>query len=313
MTPHPANEKRRPPKKFAYRILAAAAVTNARISQALFRAIAALGDMLIGVMETSLDTPEKEHLTLRLYDMASEQYAVSGGLFPWEASWYGEVLPPPPAKILLTAAGSGREAAALMRSGYTVDAAEPVDKFVTECAGLQGIGDFFKADHDAIVRGFLDGTGPAAALRGRTYDAVIIGWGSFAHIINPEKRRQLLDVCHALTPRGPILLSFFADTVRINQETRAIRFGRTAGRLLARFRGISPERDVNDLFLWHAGFLHRYTEGELAGLANPLGRRVTFSADPYGHATFLPAEMTPEERTQQNANFLRNIRRLCNL
>ncbi len=313
MNSHPSNEKRTPPKKFTYRILASAAVINARVSQALFRAIAALGDVLIGVLETSLDTREKEHLTLRLYNTASEQYAASGGLFPWEASWYSRVLPPPPARILVTAAGSGREAAALIHSGYAVDAAEPVDKFTAECAGLRGIGDFFKADHDDIVEGFLHGTGPAAALRGRTYDAVIIGWGSFAHIIDPEKRRQLLDACHALAPRGPILLSFFADTVQINQETRPIRFGRATGRLLARLRKVSPALNANDLFLWHAGFLHRYTEEELVGFANPLGRSVTFSADPYGHATFLPKEMTPEERTQQNANFLRDLRRLCNL
>jgi hypothetical protein len=305
---HPSTaDKRKTSEKFSYRILAIIAVLYARMSQMFLRVMAGMGDFVIGILESALNTNEKEALTLRLYNTASEKYAASQGLFAWEASWYAEVLPPAPGKILVTAAGRGREVQVLLKHGYLVHAAEPVAKFAVACADVPGIGNFFQADHDDIIQAVTTGKGPAAEMYGQTYDAVIIGWGGFNHIMDAEERQQLLNACHTLAPEGPVLLSFFAEGGQPKLEGRAFQLGRGMGRFLARLRGITPTADANDIFLWHAGFAHCFSEQEIESLAAALGRSATFTAEPYGHATLL----TPAP--QLNATVLRQLLKSYNL
>lgn len=299
-------------QKLGYRMIAAAAVMHARFSQMVLRVILKLGYLLTGVLDVAFDTKEKEALTMRLYDAATEKYAVNGGLFNWEALWYDQALPPAPARILVTAAGCGREVLALLERGYSVDAAEPVAKFAAECAGLPGIGDFFEADNEAIAHAITTGNGPAAALRGRVYDAVIIGWGSFAHMIDAGQRQRFLSACHVIAPQGPILLSFFSHIIPPMPNSRFIRFGRAFGRCIARVRGVTSASDPNDIFLWHAGFFHRFSEEEIGALADQLGRRAVFAAEPYGHATLFSSEQIPPSNQQFEAAVFRRLVDLFN-
>jgi hypothetical protein len=286
--PSPAPYKSRARNKFGYHIIAAFAITYAVIHQMVLRIMLRTGHFFSGILEASLTNKEKEALTLRLYGVATEKYAVSSRLFDWEVPWYDAALPAAPARILITAAGRGREVLALLERGYSVDAAEPLPKFVTECTVLPGVGDVFAADHDDIMDAVFSGKGPAAPLHDLTYDAVIVGWGSLAHMIDAEKRRQFIRACHALSPKGPILLSFFSHLIPPAPNSRFLHWGRAAGRGIARLRGVATTIDPDDIFLWHAGFFHRFSEEEIEALAASAGRSATFTAGPYGHATLLP-------------------------
>ena len=51
-------------------------------------------------------------------------------MFEWEEKWFSSDLPPPPARILLGGAGSGREIRHLARHEYRIVAFDPVHSFV---------------------------------------------------------------------------------------------------------------------------------------------------------------------------------------
>jgi hypothetical protein len=284
----PADENRKHKKAFYFRVIAVCAVIYALIAHFIRSNVLRIGYLLAGMLEYSLTIKEKESLTLQLYSVARERFEISRGLFAWEKTWFSSALPPVPANILITAAGRGREAAALLDGGYSVDAAEPLRKFAIDCAVLPGIRDFFWADHDAVTQGAMSGSGPAAALKGRNYDAVIVGWGSLSHMISRDERKQFLKACHLLAPEGPVLISFFSHDVPPMPNARFLNLGRSAGRRIGRMRGVDAYFDPDDMLNWDAGFFHRFSEAEINALAGALGRRALFAASPYGHATLLP-------------------------
>ena len=236
----------------------------------------------------TLASAELDDLTVRLYDAAPLSYVPQRGLFDWERDWYAESLPPAPARVLVTAAGSGREVAALIGLGYVVDAFEPVPRLAAVCASLPRFGTVVVADHGDFVRAARgDGHGPAAPLGAGTYDAVVIGWGSLAHVLEAKDRTSLLSACRAVCPRGPILASYFTE-----QPERAPGLTACAARVLGggvrRLRRLPPPPTGVSL-LWHAGFRHRYREAEIHALADSLGEGVVVTAEPYGHAVFIPS------------------------
>ena len=222
---------------------------------------------------------------MRLYEVAPVSYAPERGLFDWERDWYDAALPPAPARVLVTAAGAGREVAALLARGYVVDAFEPVPRLASACAALPRFGTVVVADHDDFVRAACgDGGGPAAPLGARAYDAVVVGWGSLAHLLTARDRVALLRACRAVSPRGPILASFFTARAEPPPGLRG-RAARAAGGGLRRLRRLPPPpRGVS--LLWHAGFRRCSTRDEIEELAAALDERLTVAMEPYGHATF---------------------------
>ena len=62
------------------------------------------------------------------YQMATK------GLFPFEQRAIANHFPPPPATILIGAAGSGREALVLAERGYRIVAFEPIRAVITDLA-----------------------------------------------------------------------------------------------------------------------------------------------------------------------------------
>jgi hypothetical protein len=159
------------------------------------------------------------------YHPSSERYRRD--LFTWEAEVIARFFPAPPASILIGAAGGGREAFALAEQGYAILAFEPsrlvegmADRLGPwgRAAGAgrrhRGAGEVEVcrgryADMPVLKR--LDGTAVDISA-GPAFDAGIIGWGSFSHLVTDGERLQALRAFAAVVA-GPVLLSFFGRIV----------------------------------------------------------------------------------------------------
>jgi hypothetical protein len=268
------------------RLLERVALASARVDLAATRQRERWRAFMRGLLTEALDTGELEALTVRLYEHGPSSFAGSSTQ-PWEEKMFDEWLPAPPARVLVTAAGSGREARALIARGYAVDALEPVPGMAAACAAVPGIGAVVQATHEDLARAVAGGGGPAAPLGDRRYDAVLVGWGSFTHVLSRHGQESLLRACDRLAPSGPILLSFFARHGGPASRSAALRAGTALGRRVAAQRRL-PARDLEVGLAWNLGFTHALTEDEIAALAEGLRRRSEMVAEPYGHAVMRP-------------------------
>lgn len=235
--------------------LARVIAAGSRRARAVFRgADRLLEKWTAGLLEAAMDVEEKEALSVALYDDAFQPELDFPGLYPWEETWFSRRLPPPPARILVGAAGGGREAVALGELGYTVVAMEPSKRAAAHSRRrLAGDAKVVQASYRELVDAVLDGASSVLELTpGSRFDAVLLGWGSFGHILREEERLRLLETCALLCPEGPILLSVFA----------------------------APSSDGSDraFFTW-GGFLAIPSADELANHASALGRELVASLD----------------------------------
>ncbi|HJU82414.1 MAG TPA: hypothetical protein VJ796_11820 [Acidimicrobiia bacterium] len=190
------------------------------------------------------------------------------GLYPWEEQALQEHFPSPSAHILVGGAGSGREPFALSDLGYQVSAFEPVPSLVyamerqnTErknpiacfVGGYEGLPFVVTPAQGEKVN--LSDLGP--------FDAAILGWGSFSHIINERQRQHTLRLFGELTA-GPILLSFTST-----REDDKVQASRIRSRLLKR-----RQRHPADRFSMTMGFQHPVSEEEVRELCNRSGLAV---------------------------------------
>ena len=163
------------------------------------------------LLGAALSADEQSDLGVHLYAASPPGSGAPADLWRWERTWFERRLPPSPALLLLGGAGAGREAAALTRMGYRVDAFEPVPALQPRCAtAVAPDGEALIGTYQDLARSVLNGQpGPLDRFAGRRYQAVILGWGSFTHVLDASDRQQTLLACARLTPTGPILASFW--------------------------------------------------------------------------------------------------------
>lgn len=243
--------------------------------------------LLHGVLSESLSTAEQAALTQRIYALR-ETYGPPG-LWPWEQAWFERDLPPPPARLLVGGCGSGRELRALVQQGYRVDGFEPVASLCASARReLPAGARLWQLGYEELARGVAASELGAEA----PYEAVILGWGSFSHVIERRLREHAIRALDRLCPRGPLLLSFHAARPGEPTQRRSALEARVrwVGRGLRDLRGLAPSEDRPDGFLPHAGFIHTCREDELRELARCVRREVRWGDQPraYGHATFVP-------------------------
>ncbi|HSN83860.1 MAG TPA: hypothetical protein VLS88_14860, partial [Polyangiales bacterium] len=221
---------------------------------------AATGAILDG---TLLDA-EKEALSIELYDASFRAENDHEGLYGWETRWFERRLPSPPASILIGAAGSGREARALRKLGYGIHAFEPSAPAFQVCRRTLGPELVDQASYQDFVATVLGGRRTPLRLGHEArFDAVLLGWGSFGHVLRRADRFELLRACDRVAPDGPILFSIFEPSSR------------------------STTNEV-----WYTpwgGFLARPTAEELDQHAKALRRKLIVSLQsPSAYATLLP-------------------------
>jgi hypothetical protein len=274
------------PRALTYRVLGPPLLAYAKLDQRMARALGAAARLIEGFVLTALDSAELSDLTISIYDRASRRVE---GSFAWEQPWFERALPRAPARVLVAAAGDGREALALRVLGYDVDAFEPARS--SSLAAAVGSGLALQGDFADLVRACQGDGGPLEPLAARRYDAILLGWGSLSHVPEARDRRALFAACHALCPQGPILASFFGSSDgHRERKSRARDWGTKLGCVVRTLRRAEPVvADVDDAFWLHAGVIHLFDREELEALGRSVGRKVDIEWAPYAHATWTEA------------------------
>ncbi len=144
------------------------------------------------------------------YNAASTQFRT--GLFEWETEAIDRCFPPPPARILVGGAGGGREPYALVEQGYDVVAFDPAAVLVRSMQARA------RRDYSGKLQAYCGryenlpllsaGDGSNVDLRQRApFDAAMLGWGSFTHLLTDAGRVDALTRVGQLTG-GPMLVSY---------------------------------------------------------------------------------------------------------
>lgn len=181
------------------------------IQRIFYNGLVRLREFIAGLSLSVLSHEGVAHLNKLIYE--AKKGHSNKGLFKWEKEWFENDLPTPPARLLIGGAGSGREVKSLIKKGYQIVAFDPVGWCVENAKReilekncidyLTGAYEelLFKNSANSAMNHTVHTHGP--------YDAVILGWGSFTHICDVDKRLALLLKIKELCPQGPVLLSFW--------------------------------------------------------------------------------------------------------
>jgi len=277
------------PAAWSSRLLSAAVYGYARADVLAERALQSARQCATGVLHEALTVDEKVAVGVRLYS-ASPAGEDRTTLFDWERRWFERRLPAAPARILVGAAGAGREAVALVKMGYRVDAFEPAVRPAARCAQRLGDGaEVVAARFEDLSRAVLDGDGDLWVAR-RRYDAVLLGWGGLTHVLDPDERVRIVAACARLAPEGPILASFWFRGGAPAGRSRGLQLGMAVGRGVRALRGLPAPAHEPLRFAGRYGFGHSFTHEEIEALARGAGRVVEWGdlkRAGYPHATFL--------------------------
>ena len=224
------------------------------------------------------DEDELARLTNLVYSARRDDLRATRIVWHWEAQGFSTRLPPRPARVLIAAAGAGRESMVLAEGGYEVDAFEPNAALIAQwrSSATGGVGKIWRATFDDFAAGALDRTGPMREVAHRRYDAFVLSWAGLSHCLGSQKRRRLLAAAARVAPGGPLLVSY-ADGNGW-RHGRAERLGRALARPLGALRGVSP----SPLCSFRGfGALERVEDAEMQGHGAALNR--TFVLDGRAH------------------------------
>lgn len=174
-------------------------------------------------------------------------------------------------RVVVTAAGGGREMLALCRMGCVADGFECNSALVANANRLLA-----EEGCDATVSLCERDVCPPLA---RRYDGAIVGWSSFMLIPGRQRRvRFLQELRQALDPGAPILLSFCPLDAPRRRLNLTAAFGNVIRRL-RRSELLDPGDDLSP------NYVHRFTRGEIAETLTAAGFQLAhFETVDYGRA-----------------------------
>jgi SAM-dependent methyltransferase len=198
------------------------------------RTLLAAGHRLLRFTRDRADLDTAAALTTWAYDRAATYKQAAHqqvGWFDFEAEVLRAWFPPPPARILVAGCGAGRELIALQQAGFHGVGGDPAARLIDAARARLG-----PEVPLAVVS--LQQLDRARELDG-PFDAAIVGWGAWGHVLERRQRENALIALHKRCPAGPVLLSWAV------QATAGLRGGaQTVGDVLAGTDAQSVGRDA---------------------------------------------------------------------
>ena len=213
------------------------------------------------------------------------------GLFPWERKALDSPLFPRSGRVLVGAAGAGRELVALQERGFSVVAFDPCAPFADAARGVAdpAKSTVIHASYADLVAAAEGRCGPlAAAIAGPPFDAVVLGWGSLSHVLPSSGRTSLLRAVHTLAPAAPVLTSF---AIEVDSSAPPESKGRVRDALRRVFAALHAPgvSEAGDHFFLNGGFFAYLGSDEIVRLAWAAGYEVAHYEDTsYPHAILVP-------------------------
>ena len=224
-----------------------------------------------------LSNEDLERLTERRYLTNSAPYSdesyLNSGLFLWEREAIRRYFPPG-GRILVAAAGAGREMIALANSGFIVDGFDC-------CAPLVECGQRALKKHHIDAK--LAYVSPSSVPEcGGHYDAVLVGFSGFMYIPGRNRRiRFLRDLRQFLDAGAPVMVSFTEGSPGRRRVWTA-----KIGTAVRRLRRAEPVEEGDWL---EAGFQHHFVRQQIFSEMHEAAiELIYFSGGTcYGHAVGL--------------------------
>jgi hypothetical protein len=213
------------------------------------------------------------------------------GLFGWERQLFAQPSIPRRGRVLLAAAGGGRELKGLLQSGYSVCAFEPnpvLFEGARRVAGDFDTAELIPASYADLVAA-ASAQGPLAHIREQPFDWVLFGWGSFTHLTERSVQLDVLRAMRAIAPRAPLAMSFFLRKPEgLDSRSRRLRL---LLRSALRRMGRDPQTIADGLgYDYGGGFVYSFTMAEVSDLALQAKYRIEYQDD----ATFPCAILLPD-------------------
>lgn len=233
--------------------------------------------LIQGVSLGLLNNEQLERLTEHRYSNSFPSYAdesyVNSGFFIWEREAIQRYFPAG-GRILVAAAGAGREMIALADAGFLVDGFDC-------CAPLVESGRDELRKHRIDAR--LDYAPPSTSPEcDGHYDAVLVGFSGYMYIPGRDRRiRFLRDLSRCLSHDAPIMLSFM-EGENGRRRVWTARIG-TAIRKLRRLQPVEEGDSLKD------GFQHHFVRDQISSEMNEAGIELAYysAGTCYGHALGL--------------------------
>lgn len=248
-------------------------------------------ELLFGFLEPSAwaEMTDRAYADLATYLPGGARF--EAGLFEWEDRALSAPPFPKTGRVLLGAAGGGRELRALLERGFEVVAFEPNARLFAGAADVarnHARGAIHRATYADLVHAVESGQGPLASVAaGPTFDAVVLGWGSITHLCDPSDHARLFAALARLCPHAPILTSFYTrpEARPAGRSDRA----RSAIRSALRLAGSRAHHGDELAYATAGGFAYCFSAAEVEALAAGAGYQVvSFAAEPFGHAVLAP-------------------------
>lgn len=230
-----------------------------------------------GVALGLLSNEQLDRMTAKRYAGSFQSYAetsyLNSGLFLWEREAISRHFPQS-SRVLVAAAGAGREMIALAKSGYQVDGFDCCPPLL-EC----GRNELTKQGIDAE----LDYAPPSSAPESnREYDAILVGFSGYMYIPGKENRIAFLkNLCGFLSPGAPLMVSFMEGF-----PGRRRRWTARVGTVIRRLRGAGPVEEGDS---FRGGFQHHFVQEQILSEMNEAGMDLVYycAGTCYGHAVGL--------------------------
>ncbi len=237
-------------------------------------ALGALDRQALGQMDETFYADSRELVDGHALTYHDER-SVRQGLYGWESAAVEEAFPPG-GRVIVTAAGAGREVLALCQNGFDAWGFEPHADLVA--AGEQTLS---RLGYPGRLRVSVRDAWPADAGRA---DAVVLGWSSYMLIPGRDRRIALLRAARAaLAPGAPLLASF---TTRPSARARDLRVVARVAATVRRLRGDEPI-EYGDWLVGDARsplYVHLFSEPEVRAEMREAGFSVEkYATIPYGH------------------------------